>query len=238
MINDRNHGCPFLWSVVFPPWSPSSHTYMFGMERSLRELVIAGVGDVPVVLRLGDLYFIWPSLVWYGLSILCMCGDLDVWPAEVLMNSLACSFPIGDGFPIIVISYVFDFTFVIVGTVERASLGVGLLIQLILRYNQRVTYPRRILFGVSAFGIFKMTISRASFKCESFKSSLCLKRLCCYSSVSFLFLVPLFFSGFFLFFLCFIPLSSWFPTSSPSHWGSVWLTNILAKSSYYCRFCD
>jgi hypothetical protein len=31
---------------------------MFGMERSLRELVIAGVGDVPVVLRLGDLYFI------------------------------------------------------------------------------------------------------------------------------------------------------------------------------------
>jgi hypothetical protein len=92
-----------------------------------------------------------------------MCGDLDVWLAEVLMNSLACSFPIGDGFPIIVISYVFDFTFVIGGTVERASLGVVLLIQLILRYNERVTYPRRILFGVSAFGIFKMTISRASF---------------------------------------------------------------------------
>jgi len=57
MINDRNHGCQFLCSVVFPPWSPSSHTYMFGMERSLRELG-AGVGDVPVVLRLGDLYFI------------------------------------------------------------------------------------------------------------------------------------------------------------------------------------
>jgi hypothetical protein len=138
-----------------------------------------------------------------------MCGDLDVWLAEVLMNSLACSFPICDGFPIIVISYVFDFTFVIGGTVERASLGVVLLIQLTLRYNQRVTYHRRILFGVSAFGIFNMTISRASyFKCEGFKSSLCLKRSCCYSSVSFLFLVPLFFSGFFLFFLCFIPLSS------------------------------
>ncbi len=138
-----------------------------------------------------------------------MCGDLDVWLAEVLMNSLACSFPIGDGFPIIVISYVFDFTFVIGGAVERALLGVVLLIQLTLRYNQRVTYHRRILFGVSAFGIFKMTISRASyFKCEGFKSSLCLKRSCCYSFVSFLFLVPLFFSGFFLFFLCFIPLSS------------------------------
>jgi hypothetical protein len=58
MLNDRNHGCQFLCSVVFPPWSPSSHTYMFGMERSLRELGITGVGDVPVVLRLGDLYFI------------------------------------------------------------------------------------------------------------------------------------------------------------------------------------
>jgi hypothetical protein len=91
-----------------------------------------------------------------------MCGELDVWLSGVLMNSLACSFPIGHGFPIIVISYVCDFTFVIEGTVERASLGVVLLIQSTLRYNQMVTYHRRIIFGVSAVGILKMTISRAS----------------------------------------------------------------------------
>jgi hypothetical protein len=115
-----------------------------------------------------------------------MCGDLDVWLVGVLMNSLACSFAIGHGFPIIVISYVCDFTFVIEGTVERASLGVMLLIQSTLRYNQKVTYHRRILFGVSAFGIFKITVSRASyFKWEVFKSSFCLKRSC-YNSVSFL----------------------------------------------------
>jgi hypothetical protein len=113
------------------------------------------------------------------------------------MNSLACSFAIGHGFPIIAISYVCDFTFVIEGTVERASLGVMLLIQSTLRYNQKVTYHRRILFGVSAFGIFKTTISRASYLSGKFLKAHFVSK----DHVTILshFYLPLFFSRFFLF---------------------------------------
>jgi hypothetical protein len=142
------------------------------------------------------------------------------------MNSLACCFAVGHGFPIIVISYVCDFTFVIEGTVERASLGVMLLIQSTLRYNQKVTYHRRILFGVSAFGIFKMTISRASdFKWEVFKSSFCLKRSC-YNSVSFL-------SSSFLF--------SFFPFSLCVLFLFFWISCIFSVPSGFClanQHCD
>jgi hypothetical protein len=71
LINDTNHGCQFLYSVVFPPWNPSSHTYVFGMKRSLAchcycSTVITGVGDVPIVLRVGvSSFLVAIILVWF-----------------------------------------------------------------------------------------------------------------------------------------------------------------------------